>query len=116
MKYKKGDIVKIKVKSPKYGMLTVGSERIGIILHTTDIGLYPGYTLLIAGMPNQNCFLSEEDVQQKLWHINTILGKVGIIIGTTPQPGTYVILVCGDPEAMTYWEDEIEGVIEWNIK
>jgi hypothetical protein len=43
---------------------------------------------------------------------NTILGKVGIIIGTTPKPGTYVILVCGDPEAMTFWEDEIEGLIE----
>ncbi len=38
---------------------------------------------------------------------NTILGKVGIIIGTTPQPGTYVILICGDPKEMTYWEDEI---------
>jgi hypothetical protein len=42
---------------------------------------------------------------------NTILGKVGIIIGTTPQPGTYVrtyvILICGEPKEMTYWEDEI---------
>jgi hypothetical protein len=38
---------------------------------------------------------------------NTILGKVGIIIGTPPQRGTYVILVCGDPKEMPFWEDEI---------
>ena len=66
MKYEVGDIVKIKVKSLKYGMLTVGSERIGIVLSTTDNRTYPGYTLLIAGIPNQNCFLYEEDIQEKV--------------------------------------------------
>ena len=65
MKYEVGDIVKIKVLKPKYGMLTIGSERIGIVLSTTDNRTYPGYTLLIAGI-SQNCFLYEEDIQEKV--------------------------------------------------
>jgi len=48
---------------------------------------------------------------------NTRLGKVGIILKI---PGSYdsiynvsyTILVCGYPEPVPFWEDEIEGVIE----
>ena len=66
MKYEVGDVVKINVRKPKYGMLTVGSERVGIVLHTSMIGFTPGYALSIAGIPNQNCFLWEEDIQEKV--------------------------------------------------
>jgi hypothetical protein len=75
MKYKIGDIVKIKMKLAGYE-IPAHSERIGIITGSRDLDIIPGfkaitghsegYTLIIAGIENQNCFLVEEDIVGKI--------------------------------------------------